>query len=389
MPAVRPPDSRRCGKPVALVAPPAPRGGSYRSGRRRGWVLAACVAVLAFAGAAVWYAVGGPNRPSVDAAKPGLATTPHVASQSGLSSAATASPSASSASPQPSTASASRRSTVKPPGVVGPPVGGPWPESSNTGVPSGTKLTTFSGSCTVTKAGTVIDAKTVNCDLDIRAADVMIKRSKINGAVGLNTDLSGSNKWSYTLADSEVNAGLRQYPAVSYGNMTIVRSNIYGGATSVQCGENALTCDVQDSWLHGQRIPSAANWHLGGFLSNGGHNIRIRHNTIVCDAAGSSAGGCTGDLNLFGDFAVVSDVIAESNYLGANTGLSYCLYGGSATSKQYPRGDHIVITNNVFQRGTNRKCGEYGPVTSFDTNGTGNVWKDNTWDDGGTLPADD
>jgi hypothetical protein len=95
------------------------------------------------------------------------------------------------------------------------------------------RLTTYTGSCTITKANTVIDAKTINCDVDIRAADVTIKRSKVNGAVGLDTDVSGSNKWSYTLVDSEVDAGVRQYPAVSYGNMTIIRTNIYGGETSV------------------------------------------------------------------------------------------------------------------------------------------------------------
>jgi hypothetical protein len=356
-------------------------------------ILGAGVAVGVVAAVAVGYAVSGPSHPSVTAG-PETATTPYVASQRGLSSSAasaSAAASASSFSPLPSASGAAARPTTKPqpPAVVGPRVGGAWPNASNTGLPSGMTLTTYTGPCTITKAGTLIDAKTVNCDLDIRAADVTIKRSKINGAVGLDTDVSGSNKWSYTLADSEVNAGVRQYPAVSYGNMTIIRSNIYGGETSVQCGEKALTCSVQDSWLHGQKIPSTANWHLGGFLSNGGHNIRIRHNTIVCDTPVNSVGeGCTGDLNLFGDFAVVSDVVADSNYLGANTGSSYCLYAGSAGSKKFPVADHVIISNNVFQRGTNGKCGAYGPVSSYDANGTGNVWKNNTWVGGGTVPPD-
>jgi len=266
-------------------------------------------------------------------------------------------------------------------------VGGDWPNPANTGIPAGTKLTTYSGSCTVTKAGTVIDAKTVNCGtLEIRAANVTIKRSKVNGGVYLDTDRSGSSTWSYTLVDSEVDAGVRQLPAVSYGNMTVLRSNIYGGETSVQCGEHAVSCSVRDSYLHGQRIPPDANWHLGGFLSNGGHNIRIRHNTIVCDTPANSRGeGCTGDLNLLGDFAIITDVIIDSNFLGANTGLSYCLYGGSALSKPYPRANHVTVTNNVFQRGTNRKCGAYGPVSSFDVGATGNVWSNNKWSDGGTV----
>jgi hypothetical protein len=165
--------------------------------------------------------------------------------------------------------------------------------------------------------------------------------------------------------------------------MTIVRSNIYGGETSVQCGEKALTCTVTDSWLHGQRIPGNVDWHLGGFLSNGGHNIRIKHNTIICDPPENAAGGgCTGDLNLFGDFAKVSDVVADSNYFGANKANSYCLYAGDTTTKPYPHADHIVITNNTWAFGANKKCGSYGPVAGFNTSGAGNTWKNNNWEDG-------
>jgi hypothetical protein len=165
--------------------------------------------------------------------------------------------------------------------------------------------------------------------------------------------------------------------------MVVTRSNIYGGATSVQCGEHAVSCTVEDSWLHGQRIPASANWHLGGFLSNGGHNIRIRRNHIVCDAPVNSVGeGCTGNLNLFGDFAVISDVVVDRNVLGANTGSSYCLYGGDSTTKPFPHANHVVISNNVFERGTNAKCGAYGPVSSFNMQGPGNVWANNTWQDG-------
>jgi hypothetical protein len=276
------------------------------------------------------------------------------------------------------------------PAVAGRPVRGAWPNAGNTGVPVGTKLTAYTGSCVIASANAVIDAKTINCDtLEIRAKNVTIKRSKVNGGVLLDTDITGSANWSYTLADSEVNAGLRQLPAVSYGNMTVLRSNIYGGAASVQCGEHALFCAVQDSYLHGQRIPVHGNWHLDGFLSNGGTNVRLLHNTIICDTPVNNVGeGCTGDLTLLGDFAPVSDVVADNNLLGASIGESYCIYGGSADGKAYPRGDHIVITNNVFQRGTNRKCGAYGPVTAFDSHGAGNVWRNNKWDDGGLVAGE-
>src|SRR5262249_34971708 len=152
-----------------------------------------------------------------------------------------------------------------------------------------------------------------------------------------------------------------------------LRSNIHGGETAVHCSENAVTCTVLDSWLHGQYLPPDQPWHLGGFQSNGGTNIVIRHNYIVCDHAVNAVdGGCTGDLNLIPDFAAVSHATIDSNYFGANLDGSYCTYGGEKSTSPYPHADHVVYTNNVFQRGTNRMCGSYGPVTSFNVGGVGN-----------------
>lgn len=258
-----------------------------------------------------------------------------------------------------------------------------FPDGPNTGVPGGTVLSSYTGPCVISADNTVIDSKTVGCTLDVRAAGVIIKNSRINGRVSLDSDAAGSSRWSYTLQDSEVDAGLVQMPAVSDGNMTVLRSEVQGGVTAVRCGEHAVSCTVRDSWLHGQRIPQNADWHLGGFLSNGGTNVLLQHNTIICDAQPTSVdGGCTGDINLFGDFAVVSHVTIENNLLGANTGSAYCTFGGNVSSKPYPRADHVVYRDNVFERGSNGKCAAYGPVTGFNVSGPGNEWTNNTWTDG-------
>ena len=243
-------------------------------------------------------------------------------------------------------------------------IGGRFPDASNTGVPPGTVLTPYADPCTVTINDSVIDAKSVTCnELDIRAAHVVIKNSKINGRVDLDTDLPGAGNWSYLLQNSEVDGGVAQLPAVSYGNMEVVRSNVHGGETAVQCGEHALFCTVTDSWLHGQNIPADADWHLGGFLSNGGTNVLIQHNTVICDAQPTASdGGCTGDINLFGDFATVSHVTVQGNLLGASTGNAYCTFGGDEPTKPFPHADHMVYADNVFQRGSNDRCGAYGPV---------------------------
>src|SRR5205823_6178278 len=118
-----------------------------------------------------------------------------------------------------------------------PPAG--FPNAGNTGVPAGTALTAYTGPCVITANNTVIDAKVVDCNLDIKARDVVIKRSKINGHMGTVE----STPFSYTLEDSEVDAGIGAWAAVGSTNMTILRSNIHGGTTSVYC---FATCEVRD-----------------------------------------------------------------------------------------------------------------------------------------------
>jgi hypothetical protein len=264
--------------------------------------------------------------------------------------------------------------------------GGCWPGAANTGIPAGTTLTTYTGPCTITTAGAIIDGKTVNCDLTIAAANVMIKNSKVNGVVFLDTDNAGSAGWSFTIQDAEVDGGQQQHPAVGWGNLRLVRANIHGGITSAQCEEKSVSCVIQDSYLHGQYIQPNSNWHLGGFLSDGGGPISISHSTVACDqtATYGSDGGCTGDINLIPNFATAHDVTIHHNLLPASLSLAFCTYAGDRHDGAYPYGNHIVYTDNIFQRGSNGKCGAYGPVAGWGT-GTGNTWTNNKWTDGADV----
>jgi len=238
-------------------------------------------------------------------------------------------------------------------------------------------------------ANTVIDSKTVTCpdDFVIQAAGVQVTKSKINGGVALDTDSPASSGWSASLTDSEVDGGPHDLPTVCCGNVTLLRTNLHGGHNGLQC-DGGTTCVLQDSWIHGQYQPQNFDSHLGGFLSDGGvpsGGIKLIHNRVVCDApVNNVGGGCTGDINLIPNFGTMSGVLIQNNLLGANIGLSYCTYGGEKFSSPYPHGDHIVYQDNVFERGTNGKCGAGGPVTDFNPSGVGNVWTNNTWQDDGT-----
>jgi hypothetical protein len=256
-------------------------------------------------------------------------------------------------------------------GPSGPPSTSGFPGAGSTGT-RGAKLAAYSGSCKITKAGTVIDGKSVNCGLDIRAKNVVIRHSKVSGHV--NSDDGGS----VTIQDSEVDVGTGYEAAISGTNLTVQRSNVHGGEASVNCWGN---CTVTDSWLHGQYMPAGADWHLDAFLSNGASNVVLRHNTLACDHDGTQDGGCSANVGIFGDFAKNSHYTIDHNLFVASEGMSYCTYGGSTDSKPYPA-DNMVFTSNVFQRGSNGKCGQYGAVAAFDPGRPGNRWENNVWENG-------
>ena len=121
-------------------------------------------------------------------------------------------------------------------------------------------------------------------------------------------------------------------------------------------------------------------------------NVTLTHNTLACDYAPvgafpNSEIGCSADITGYPDFAPIKNNTIQNNLLVANNkGVGYCAYGGGTGGKPFSNdptnATNIVFRDNVFQKGANRKCGAYGPVTDFKSGRTGNVWSGNVWDDG-------
>ena len=314
-----------------------------------------------------------------------------TATPSGTShpSSSTSHPSSSSASHPPSTSSS-------------PPPQSGFPNGSNTGVPAGTTLTAYTGAMTITTPNAVIDSKSIVGQVVIKAPGVVIKNSRIGtdsahaGDVYVDTDsMPSDTAWSVTIQDSEIDYGTAGYfGAVCCGNFTVLRSNVHGGQTAVQCDmdSNGSSCDVEDSWLHGQLDGGPVGTrHLGGFLSDGASNITVIHSTLACDHPVENGQGCTGDLNMIPHFAAVTNVLIQDNlFVANNTGNAYCTYGGSGNVEHSSASDNIVYKNNTFQRGHGgsaaNSCADYGPVTFYNTSAPGNVWSGNVWDDGSSVP---
>nr|WP_300046680.1 DUF4082 domain-containing protein [uncultured Nocardioides sp.] len=258
-----------------------------------------------------------------------------------------------------------------------PPPGG-WPGPDNTGVPAGTTLTAYTGPCTITSPRTLsaVDA-TARCgELVINTTGVIIEKSLVPRV----QSIYGDGNSSVSISDSDVRAGATSTGALWGYNITAHRVDVTGGQHSFHCNNN---CEVTDSWLHDQYNPDSQSFHNNAFISNGGSHMVLRHNTLHCTAIlGPNDGGCSGDVSFFGDFDPIDDVVIDNNFLRANnSSISYCLYGGDSDSKPYTA-TNVRVTNNVFERGANRKCGVYGPVTSFDRNAAGNAWSGNVWDSG-------
>jgi hypothetical protein len=256
--------------------------------------------------------------------------------------------------------------------------GGCFPGPSNTGVPAGTVLTPYTGSCNVTTPNTVIDSKTINCDMTISAANVTITRSHfIDGSI-TNKDQS---EFPYTITDSTIEVSLNriaQRRAIMGTNITALRNNASGGYSGGWCKH----CLIEDNYFH--HLTYQSGWHVSAFRMD--QYLTLRHNSLSCDLPVYSDGGCSADMTGYGDFETVEYNTLDRNLYVSNEGASYCAYGGSTPGKPYSEyTNHIVFTDNVWQRGVSGKCGRYGLVARFDITRPGNVWSGNMWDDKGII----
>jgi hypothetical protein len=269
------------------------------------------------------------------------------------------------------------------------PWGGCFPGPGTTGVPSGTTLTNYGGSCNITTAGTVIDSKNITCSLTINAANVTIKNSKITAS-----DIA-VNSGSLTFTDNEVDFGNNiNGEGLKGDSITILRANMYGGKRQVWC----TNCTLEDSYLHDQLSDPTGVTHESAARVE--QYTTFRHNTLNCNAPDYPPdAGCSANQTGYPDFSPIHDNTLDKNLYMATSG-GYCSYGGWNPGKPYNddslNATNVHSTNNVFQRGTKPNdrttialsdkrrytCGYYGVTSSFNSAKTGFIFSGNMWDDG-------
>lgn len=289
-----------------------------------------------------------------------------------------------------------------------------WPGPQNTGYPHGlpgdsrqpVELTEYTGPTTIRECGAVIDSRIVNGDLVVEAGNgtsspetpcVTIKNSLVKGVI--HTDAASYGP--VVVTDTEVDVpGLSWWENIGRYNVFVTRVNSHGSEGVIKCANN---CTSHDSWVHGMQLGGA--YHYNAFGGNGMESANgafvIQHNWASCgDWAGvdsdvTADAGCSAVIGFYGDFAPIRNITVNRNYLaGQSADLSlpdaenrqpgYCLNPGYYPGKRFPDPSNVKVTDNVFGRGSNGKCGVFAPANSLNAVGVdgGNVWIDNRFEDG-------
>lgn len=212
-----------------------------------------------------------------------------------------------------------------------------WPDASNTGVPTGTVLTNYTGPMTVTQNGTVIDGKIINGDIVIRAANVVIKNSRIMQRSYWGVDFENAS--NFTIQDCDIvgpglagtgNSGL-------FGSGTILRNDISGAENGINLSSGSSV--IKGNYIHDLKAPGT-DPHYDGIQVFGGQNgVLIEDNTIIASD--------TSDVFISNIFGSVSNVTVNHNYLAGSVGINIYVEGnrGNGTTTG------VSLTNNTMEKG--------------------------------------
>ncbi len=238
-----------------------------------------------------------------------------------------------------------------------------WPGPSNTGVTPGTTLTEYRSSLVIDRSGVVITDKLIHGCLEIRAADVVIRNSKIECSdkiVEVQTNVEP--RASVTIEDTEMD-GLGSGEAIADGNYTLRRVDIHNMNEGPRIGDNVV---IEDSWLHGLVFGSWED-HQDLLQTVGATNAVIRHNFL--DARSDPVYFSNAAFQVGAELGPLAHLRFEGNLLDGG--------GYTVNIRDDPDMDDVVFRGNVF-----RRHAEWGAVAKEDVAGV--EWDDsNVYEDTG------
>lgn len=271
-----------------------------------------------------------------------------------------------------------RATTRRPPEVFG----GYKPTSATTGAPAGLALTVQTGNVTITTAGTLIEGIDLHGYLDVRANNVIVRRSIIRGLdagpgttqTALVSCFTGSPS-GVTFEDCTLLPTVQTVyvDGIKGSGFTATRLDVSGTVDlGVIFGNRATT--VQGCYLHDNVQYASDPNQSGGASHNDGLQIQqatsvtVRGNTIRIATPGNSCMQVTQDVGL------INGLTIDRNWIdGGNLGLN------TSEKAQGPY-TGFVVTGNRFGRsfalGTGTTVGVITPTTKTAATITGNVRED-------------
>ena len=283
-----------------------------------------------------------------------------------------------SSAPPSSSSSSTKRAGTTPKAPPAPqPVGGGrcagFPGAACTGVPAGTSLKLHQGNLYLTQPGATLDGVHVTGDLIVRAPNVLIRNSQIDGiVVNFDDRTNVEGAFPFTIRDSMVgsetctNGG----PAIGTGNMTVERVHIRGFSDGIRAGGPNVV--VRDSFI--KLCTSDPSTHADGiqdYPASG--NLVFDHNTVdLCGGRVPTDGRC--DLKA----GYNSPIFIHSNTGSGTRGAritNNLIMGGVYSIFLLPQpGPAWIVTGNRVVNGT----WTYGPAQIDAPCGEIDQWSDNT-----------
>jgi hypothetical protein len=265
-----------------------------------------------------------------------------------------------------------------------------FPDGNCTGATLGSSLSVVNGDLHITQSGTVSNKDVRGC-VYIEANNVTLKNSKISGCTGSHTSVIRNNGNITVVEDVEIDGGSNysnvDLSGVAGDNITCRRCNIHHLTKGAHF--DASNYVFEYSWVHDLFMPGSDNAHGEAIYTDFTNNGIIRGNNLdsnnVINTPNNSA--TLAVYNLYGGH---NNLQIENNLFNADA--SFCLYVGYTHTSQNPL-TNVKVVNNKFGRKYYPGCAYYGPVVGGNNgsmdwgSSNGNVWTNNTYTDGGVIPA--
>jgi hypothetical protein len=246
-----------------------------------------------------------------------------------------------------------------------------WPDATNTGVPSGTSLTS-SGTLNTSANNQIIDALNITGSLTIDHTGVLVKRCKITAS---NSNIVVVNATGCTIQDCEIDGNLTGSTGILVRHgVQALRLNIHGceNGGNAEINSSGAPALFQDCWVHDLSL-EGSGFHTDGMqFDPDAAYITFEHNSWQPIPSGiRNATSCINFNN---------EAIGTNNHITVNNNKIDGRGCGSAMYlPRYSGWSNLVITNNRMRPGDNGYSSNGGGGTG--TFQTMTTWSGNV-DDG-------